>query len=505
MDKKIQDMFRSEEISVAAAIGARSNDLSVKIADLFSDLIDPLLSKDEVRQLLNVQEADEILISKLDELCRESVLEMSDTTERPLDERTGVRLYRRRLVEHKRLKVIAMESRDQSGNRRYQLALDGRLVRSVAKVHRLSALTGEGNQRAEIRRHVERIAEGISEGNQVPNAILVTINNSMCVIDPEPGDDPPSSFIVIRGISDLVEVPHPLVGSEAVQRLRSVEIDFPFRSAAFDDEKAALLVDGQQRTAALSMVPIDKVPSVTLSIIAFVTDPDEAKKVFQVANTTEKITTEFSRALLASMDKETPGYLRDEQIKAQACRIIGLESINSPFKGLIRYPDPGGGLRNARQVVAYNSIFQVVSRFSDSGLDIESSPQKLAKVVERCFTVISEIWPEAWGKRPSDSRLMHGAGLRSMAALCADLLVAQCRNGATPDSEGTWDSLRESLQRLRATVLWDDSALSGNAAQKKNYREHISGQQNTSQDIAELTKFLMKESLAADQKHKSKK
>jgi hypothetical protein len=67
---------------------------------------------------------------------------------------------------------------------------------------------------------------------------------------------------------------------QPVQSIRSVEIDFPFRPAAFDDEKAALLVDGQQRTAALSMVDIEKVPAVALSVMAVIADADEAKRVF---------------------------------------------------------------------------------------------------------------------------------------------------------------------------------------------------------------------------------
>ena len=70
---------------------------------------------------------------------------------------------------------------------------------------------------------------------------------------------------------------------EAVQQLRLVEIDFPFRRAAFDEEKTALLVDGQQRTAALAQVSIDSRPQVDLSVNAVITGIDAAKVVFGVA------------------------------------------------------------------------------------------------------------------------------------------------------------------------------------------------------------------------------
>ena len=145
-------------------------------------------------------------------------------------------------------------------------------------------------------------------GFKVPNPILLTLKESNCVVDPNPEEPLPGSFIAIRGVSEPAEVFHPFIPTQQIQTLRSVEIDFPFRPAAFDDEKAALLVDGQQRTAALAMVSIDEHPEIMLSAIALVADEDEAKKIFNIANSTQKITTEFSRALIASMEYET-GYL----------------------------------------------------------------------------------------------------------------------------------------------------------------------------------------------------
>jgi DGQHR domain-containing protein len=294
---------------------------------------------------------------------------------------------------------------------------------------------------------------------------------------------------------------HPFIPTQQIQALRSVEMDFPFRPAAFDDEKASLLVDGQQRTAALAMVSVDEHPEVMLSAIALVADGDEAKKIFQVANSTHKTTTEFSRALLASMEYEG-GYLRTEQIKARACKLLAIDHDSSPFKGLVRYP---GVPRVPTQIIAYNSIFQVVSKFAESGLpEIEENSELLSNMVEKYFEIVKATWPEAWGNKPSESRLMHGAGLRSMAALGEELLRSAYRLFSAMSDEA-WKDIGGSVQRLRPTVLWDSSALDGNASQRKSYTQEIIVAQNTNQSITSLTNFLVKESLAADKRAKEKR
>src|SRR5262249_12897638 len=159
-------------------------------------------------------------------------------------------------------------------------------------------------------------------------------------------------------------------------------------------------------------------------------------------------------------------YLRNEQIKARACKLIALDNVTSPFKDLVRYP---GVRRVPTQIIAYNSIFQVVSSFAESGLaELDDNSDVLATTVEKFFTIVKDTWPEAWNKKPSVSRLMHGAGLRSTATLGEELLRSAYRRFGSM-SEEAWKDVRGSVERLRSTVLWENtSALAGNAQQKKN-------------------------------------
>jgi hypothetical protein len=171
--------FRHEELQAAAVIGAKNIELPTKIQELFVELIDPLLSKDDIKQLLGSEDTDEPFVIALDMLCRDGFLEVSDATQRPLDPAEGLKLYRKKVADRKRLKLIALESRI-DGQVRYQFTFDGRLVRSLAKVDRLDAIAGTGQQRQEIHNHVRKIAEGISAGIHVPNPILLTLNQSNC-------------------------------------------------------------------------------------------------------------------------------------------------------------------------------------------------------------------------------------------------------------------------------------------------------------------------------------
>jgi hypothetical protein len=78
----------------------------------------------------------------------------------------------------------------------------------------------------------------------------------------------PMSFVKIRPyteVPDWIEAQH---GDETVQQVRLVLIEIPYRRAAFDDEKSILLVDGQQRTAALALVSVQDHPSIEMAATA---------------------------------------------------------------------------------------------------------------------------------------------------------------------------------------------------------------------------------------------
>lgn len=498
MNDSLKAGFTKDELELAGAIGQVSEkSLEERIEELFRELPDPLLSADDAQALLGLDLKKEELVGVLGKLCGDGVLEKSDKTLRPLD-KEGTILYRLAEVPFARLKLIGIEAAVGTEGSRLQFTCDGRLIRSIARVDRLDAISGQGQQRDEIVKHVKEIADGILAGTQVPNSILLVLLESQTarVGEDDEDGDPPDSFIQIRPVTDWIEIGLPSRPDTVVQRFRQVEIDFPYRRAAFDDEKSGVLVDGQQRTAALSQVDVDKVPHFALSVNAVITDPEEAKRVFQVANTTVKIATQFSRALLATMD-EAPGYLKAERARAVAAQLLSLSDPSSPFHALVRYP--GGRKQKPRPPIAYNSLFRVVSTFADSALPLQEDAQALAQVVGRSFNLVKEQWPTAWGKKPTVSRLMHGVGLRATASLLASKLETQYQLHGSLDGTEVWDAISASLERLKPRLVWtDEEAAQASTAVRKIWRDEISNRQNTNQDIAALTSFLKKESLHLD-------
>jgi len=464
---------------------------------VFAELDDPLLSVADLLELWGEGAQTPAFEAALEELTADGTIEYSDKTQRPFDG-TATRLYRRNATDQEAITITALQSEDLTGVSRYQFSMEGRLVRGLARIDRLDALVGTGNQRDEIRTHVNRIRDGVLGGTHVPNPVLLVMLDARTQVletEQQPTDEIPHSFVVIKPLEDFQEVRG---GDQALrQRSRLVEISFPWRKAAFDEEKSVLLVDGQQRTAALSLVGFHELEYIDLGVSAVLSTEEEAKRVFQVANDSVKISTDFSKALLASME-DAPGYLKDEQVTAEVVRRLALELEDSPFYKIVRYP----GTKAGNGVVAYNSLFGIVTAFRKSlPEDLTADAPTLAIIVSNAFKCVKATWPDAWGAKPSMSKLMHGAGLRAITRVAIDKLQTYLSAGDDVNEDATLAKLKESLIRLSTKIAWTDAeAAAGTATQKRNWRDSISGVQNTNQDISALSDFLSRESVALDMK-----
>jgi DGQHR domain-containing protein len=488
------------EISLSATIGADAGlSLKEKIAQLFRDLNDPLLSLRDIQLLLQVNADEQALAEAIAECCADEIIEKSTSTQRALD-KEGTSLYRAADRKVSRLKLLGTASRLSDASTRFSFTLDGRLIRAFAAVDRLDAVAGTGQQRDEIIAHVREIAAGIRAGVQVPNSVLVVFNKEVFAWQHELGEEPPESWVICRRLGEWAVVTLPGDESRVVQEVVPIELDIPYRNAAFDEEKCALLVDGQQRTAALALVDVDAVPAFQLTVNASVSTPEEAKQTFRVANNTVKISTDFSRALLGVLDT-VPGYVKQERRIAQAVKKLALDDPSSPFFQLVKHP----GVDGRGQPIAYNTLFSAVQAFENSGLDFSDDPNNLATCVNKAYSLVKAVWPTAWGKSAKESRLMHGAGFRAMGHVLIDLVKVQAAlHGHDLSNEAIWPEVKKSLERLSTRVLWTADALTGTATQKSNYLREIQTRQNTNQDVQGLTHFLVRETNALDKKAKDK-
>ena len=136
-------------------------------------------------------------------------------------------------------------------------------------------------------------------------------------------------------------------------------------------------------------------------------------------------------------------------------------NVHSPFHKLIKRESSTGG----EGVVADTALVQAIKdnmrppwgalsqflRESEGGSD----PEAMYKALVRYWAAVRDAFPDAWGRPPTESRLMHSAGIRAMSALM-DALMLRADMTASPEAE-----IRDSLQRLAPHCAWTKGAWDG--------------------------------------------
>src|SRR5262249_5955113 len=110
------------------------------------------------------------------------------------------------------------------------------------------------------------------------------------------------------------------------------------------------------------------------------------------------------------------------------------------------------------------------------------------------FSIVRDTWPNAWGKKPGESRLMHGAGLRSMASLMFDILDRLELAGKDLTQAEPWNQVASEIALLKPRIAWTQAdADQGTQSAQKFWDTQVKNRQNTSQDIKDLTRRLKAE------------
>jgi hypothetical protein len=101
----------------------------------------------------------------------------------------------------------------------------------------------------------------------------------------------------------------------------------------------------------------------------------------------------------------------------------------------------------------------------------ETDFESVRKLLILFWTAVKETFPDAWGLSPSQSRLMHGAGISAMGRLMDKVMgTIDIRSSRAPKL------IRAELARIRSVCRWtegqwDDLGISWNQVQ--NTPQHI--------------------------------
>lgn len=336
--------------------------------------------------------------------------------------------------------VRALRTRQGPGIEVFAFFLPGDQITQIADITRLRRAEGQldGFQRKEIRAHVSEIADFLSQGPVLfPNAIILALS-------------PQVRFKSSRG---------PAGEDESV---RSGELHIPVRA---EGQRAAWIVDGQQRSLALAKA---EQTDLLVPVVAFVSDDIETQRgQFILVNKAKPLPPRLIDELLPSMSMGLPKALKARQLPSALCAALSDHPL-SPLQGMIRResqdPGPTGVIIDTALTTAIAANLRPAG--SLGAYDPESGHHAAFQALCTYWSAVRDAFPDAWGRAPTESRLMHSAGIQAMGALMdpiwtrADATerpeaeVAAALRRLAPHccwTEGTWDGLGWAWNDVQAT------------------------------------------------------
>lgn len=318
----------------------------------------------------------------------------------------------------------------------------------ISRVTRDESDSLKGFQRPEIRGHVKGIVEYLKQGHVLfPNAIILAMS-------------PEVRFAASRGTKPN--------GDEGIAQSGTLTIP-----VYEEGHRVAWIVDGQQRSLALAQA---NNRDIAVPVVGFVSDSLEVQREqFILVNKAKPLPTRLINELLP----ETSGVLLPRELSArkvpsELCGLLNRDPA-SPFHRLIKRPSDRESASAA--VVNDTAIITMirsslnnplgalaayrVSAQGREGVDLEG----MYRLLVTYWSAVKAVFPEAWGRDPRHSRLMHSAGIMAMGVLM-DRIYARLSGAedvrviqrelervapACRWTRGTWESLGVSWNEIQNT------------------------------------------------------
>jgi DGQHR domain-containing protein len=307
-----------------------------------------------------------------------------------------------KLIERKALKVT-----QRSGKEIYLLSLKADELLAVSGISRVTRDdVGKliGYQRAEVRRHVKEIADYLSSPEMLfAHPIILSFSSTI-------------RFISSRGAKT----------SDGFAVAGMLEIPLPGK----DSDKPAWIVDGQQRALAIRSL---KDQDFAVPVCAFVADDvDIQRDQFLRINNSKPLPRGLVTELLPEVNSPLPPKLALKKIPSALCDLLNQEK-DSPFYGLIKRPSTADS-RKDTEVVTDTVVIKMIedSLTHPSGCLFpyrniatgEYDESAIWAVLNTFWSGVRQVFPAAWGKPPTTSRLMHGVGIRSLGKLMDRIMAS---------------------------------------------------------------------------------
>lgn len=299
-------------------------------------------------------------------------------------------------------------------------------IAEISRVHRDAEGSLQGFQRKGIKNHVQAITDFLDQGPVLfPNSIILAIS-------------PRARFTAARG-----ERPD---GDLRVSEAGTLRIPLPL-----DGSRAAWIVDGQQRSIALSQAKDKTFP---VPVVAFVSEELAVhREQFILVNKAKPLDPRLINELLPEVDTLFPRDLTARKIPSLLVHRLQ-SSPDSPFKGLIRRLS-----EDQPDAVVIDSALIKAIRLSIGGAlgalaplkahgDAPADVDGMYRILVAYWSAAKAAFPEAWGRPTTDSRLMHSAGIEAMSLLM-DRIMARAAPGTDLQAHAY-----EALSRIAPHCRW---------------------------------------------------
>lgn len=355
------------------------------------------------------------------------------------------------------IRVPALEVR-QGARMIYCFAVDGKQLldfTAVSRVRRSNDGGLAGYQRPEVLSHIRAIRRYIESPDALlPNAVVLAFDSR------------------VRFEADRRR--------GAVAYSVTGELVIPIDETLVDADKPALLVDGQQRVAAIRDADVAEFPVAAVAFIA--SDADEQRSQFILVNNTKPL----PKGLIHELLPESGGYLPPKyarrKLPAHLMTRLNLDE-DSPFRGAIATPtSPDGYIKD-------NSVLKMIENsLYDGALYQYRNPEDGSGDIEQMvlhlkifWSLVESTWPIEWKLIPRKSRLTHGVGIVSLGYVM-DALTEGHPADALPNL-----GLDRHLSALSDITAWTY----GTWDLAPDDQRRWNGLQNTPNDVKLLTNALL--------------
>jgi DGQHR domain-containing protein len=302
-------------------------------------------------------------------------------------------------------------------------------IADISRVERDERDALKGFQRPEIQQHVKEIGEYLDQGNVLfPNSLILAMA-------------PDVRFTASRGTRPANDEG---VGQTGTLTIPIFEVG----------NRVAWIVDGQQRSLALSRSTNQSFP---VPVVAFVSDNLEVQREqFVLVNKAKPLPRRLIDELLPeARNVLLPRDLRKRKVPSELCNWLNLNN-KSPFYNLIKRPSDKKD--NATAVITDTAVVEMIRQSLSNPLGAlapyKSSDTDPGDVDAMCtilvtyWSAVRDVFPEAWGKDPRQSRLMHSAGILAMGMLM-DRIYARL-SGANE----SYAAVRKEVEKVAPLCRW---------------------------------------------------